>query len=334
MRTLLLALLLTTSQAWAQVGWQELHLPGSGPEAAETTVALWYPSKDPAARHPRGPFTIHAALNGRPADTFKGLLLLSHGTGGSELGHAGLAEALARHGYLVAALRHPLDNWQQNVLMKQGPPGRFFRVRPRQASQVLDALLRDPRWKDRIPSDARGLRIGALGHSAGGYTVLALAGGEPDPARIQAHCRQEGDQDPLFCSMGGPEPAAPGTVLDMAPLKDGRVRAVAALAPVGVVFTPESLAAVRTKVSIWVGAADRWLVPRFHGAWAAGLIPGAEFHSVPNAWHFAFMDTPSMRIDTLDGDIAADPPGFDRQAFLTQLGKDLISFFDRAWVTP
>ena len=50
---------------------------------------------------------------------------------------------------------------------------------------------------------------------------------------------------------------------------------------------------------------------------------------VPNAWHFAFMDTPSISIQTPDGDAAADPPGFDRAAFLNILGPELADFFDR-----
>ena len=32
-------------------------------------------------------------------------------------------------------------------------------------------------------------RIGAAGHSAGGYTVIAVAGGITDPAQLQAFCR-------------------------------------------------------------------------------------------------------------------------------------------------
>ena len=31
-----------------------------------------------------------------------------------------------------------------------------------------------------------------------------------------------------------------------------------------------------------------------------------------------------------DGDVAADPPGFDRAAFLKQLADDVTAFFDKA----
>ena len=54
----------------------------------------------------------------------------------------------------------------------------------------------------------------------------------------------------------------------------------------------------------------------------------AELRNVPNAWHYAFMDTPAMAIASEDGDLAADPPGFDRAAFLARLGAELCDFFD------
>jgi predicted dienelactone hydrolase len=259
----------------------------------------------------------------------KGLIMLSHGLGGSELGHSRLAEALAARGYLVAALRHPGDNWMDSSLFNKTPE-RYFFERPRQVSRIIDALLADPRWKDRIARDGKGPRIGALGHSAGGYTVLALAGGVPDLAQAERHCREEGKDDPLFCRTRSSErPAAPPPAPAGPPLQDDRVRAVVAMAPVGVLFTAESLAKIHVPVAIYAGVKDRWLVPRFHAEWVARNLPGAELHLVPNAWHFAFMDTPSMPIQTLDGDIAANPPGFDRAAFLKKLGPEIADFFDR-----
>ena len=324
--TWLLGLLLTARALAAQVGWTQVNVFGSAPDARITTVALHYPTREAPSPVAMGPFVVNGAVGARPEATVKGLILLSHGTGGSELGHGRLAEALARRGYLVAALRHPGDNWQDTSLLTETPERSWF-VRPRQVSHVLDALLKDPRWKDRIARDARGPRVGALGHSAGGYTVLALAGGEPDLARLARHCREECAQDPIFCGMGPParHPAPTGVVL-----RDPRVRAVAAMAPVGVVFSPESLAGIQVPVDLYEAQSDRFLVPRFHAEWVAANCPRAQLHRVPNAWHFAFMDTPSQPLATPDGDIRDDPPGFDRAAFLTRLGQELGDFFDKA----
>lgn len=315
----------------AQAGWRPITIAGATPEAPSILVALYYPTQAPERTVPMGPFSVQAAIGAVPLATVKGLIVLSHGRGGTELGHSSLAEALARGGYFVAALRHPGDNWQDRSLLQKSAT-RYFSERPRQASRVIDALLRDPEWKDRIARDSNGPRIGALGHSAGGYTVLALAGGEPDVARLAAHCDANRLKDPIFCSMGRAREASvlPGVASAQAPsLADTRVRAVAALAPVGAVFSAQSLAGITIPVTIYAAQRDRFLVPPFHADWIARNVPGADIQRVPNAWHFAFMDTPSMAIPTDDGDIAADPPGFDRKALLDRLGVELVAFFDK-----
>jgi len=325
---LLVCGLLVTAQALAaQAGWRQVKLPGSTPGDASTVVALYYPTQAPVRAVVMGPFTPRVAVNAPPEAAFKGLIVLSHGTGGSELGHTSLAEALARHGYLVAALRHPGDNWQDRSLLRTSPE-RYFSERPQQVSRTIDALLRDPEWKDRIAQDARGPRIGAVGHSAGGYTVLALAGGRPELPRIAKHCQDHRADDPIFCGMGSTGRASTGPTPP--PLIDARVRAVVAMAPVGVVFDARSLANIRIPTAVYVAEKDRWLVPRFHARWVGANVKGAELHRVPNAWHFAFMDTPSFAIATEDGDIAADPPGFDRKAFLQRLGREVTAFFDKS----
>jgi predicted dienelactone hydrolase len=242
------------------------------------------------------------------------------------LAHSVLAQALARNGYLVAALRHPGDNYQDRSLMEKGPE-RYFDERPRQASRVIDAILTDPAWKGRIATDSQGPRVGAFGHSAGGYTVLALAGARPDLSRMRQHCQAEASEDLIFCSLGRSGDATPPVATTS--LKDERVRAIVAMAPTGVLLTAESLAAVRSATMIYEAELDRFLVPRFHAEWVASNLPVPNLHRVPNAWHFAFMNTPSMSIPSHDGDIAANPPGFDRDAFLKQLAIEITAFFDK-----
>ena len=330
----LAGLMLTTQLMATQAGWRQISIAGATADAAPIPVALYYPTQAPARAIAMGPFTVRVAIQAPPDATFKGLLVLSHGTGGSELGHTSLAEGLAQHGYLVAALRHPGDNWQDRSLLQKSA-ARYFSERPQHVSRLIDALLRDPDWGDRIARDAQGPRIGALGHSAGGYTVLALAGGQPDLPRFASHCESYRAEDPIFCAMGRTGPPASNPALSppppIPPMIDTRVRAVVALAPVGVVFSAQSLAKIRIPTAIYAAEQDRFLVPRFHTDWIARNLPRAEFHRVPNAWHFAFMDTPSTPIPSEDGDIGANPPGFDRQAFLRQLQHDLPVFFDKAF---
>lgn len=311
----------------AHAGWRQITAPGSPNAPAPIPVLLYYPTEAAERSIAMGPYLARVAPQAPPDATFRGLIVISHGLGGSELNHESLAEALARRGYLVAALRHPGDNWQDHSLIARGPAA-FFDDRARHVSRVLDALLADPQWSDRIASDAHGPRVGALGHSAGGYTVLALAGARYDLARLRAHCDAHRAEDPIFCRRNGPN--APLAV-DTTSLADPRVRAIVALAPIGVVFDPGSLEHITVPAAIYVAETDRFLVPRFHADWLAAHMPSAAFHVVPNAWHFAFVDAPAEPIPSDDGDLRDDPPGFDRSAFLRRLQSDVPDFFDAAF---
>jgi predicted dienelactone hydrolase len=324
-----LATLLIAAHAHAyEAGWMQIQTAGPTPDAPTTTVSLYYPTLATPRVTAMGPFSLDAAIGGKPVDKVKALILLSHGNAGTEFGHSVLAQALARNGYLVAALRHPGDNWQDRSMLEKSPE-RYFDERPRQASRVIDAILADAAWKARIQTDPQGPIVGALGHSAGGYTVLALVGARPDLSRMRKHCLAEASEDPIFCGMKRSGEGAPPLPAAAFSLKDERVRAIVAMAPAGVPLTAESLATVRSATMIYEAELDRFLVPRFHAEWVASNLPAPNLHRVPNAWHFAFMDTPSMPLPSPDGDVAANPPGFDREAFLKQLGVEITAFFDK-----
>jgi len=101
--------------------------------------------------------------------------------------------------------------------------------------------------------------------------------------------------------------------------------------PAGVLFTASSLAEIQVPTLIYEAEQDRFLVPRFHAEWVVQNMPAAQLHRIPNAWHFAFMDTPSTAVPTDDGDIRSNPPGFDRKALLARLGREIPAFFDKAF---
>jgi predicted dienelactone hydrolase len=155
-------------------------------------VALWYPTR--AATAPLFltaslsacglppmlcrliAFEMRVAHNAAPADGKFGLIVISHGAGGLSLNHRDLAMALASHGYVVAAPTHPRgkDNDISGVEVWVG--------RPQQVARVIDAVLEDAE----LGSHIQRTRIGAVGHSNGGFTALAVAGARPSPAAVFA----------------------------------------------------------------------------------------------------------------------------------------------------
>ena len=79
------------------------------------------------------------------------------------------------------------------------------------------------------------LDLGALGHSSGGATVIALAGGVFDPAAMAAYCASEEAREDRGCAYGlmpvDAEPSATSTPIAPLRHRDPRIRAVVALDP-------------------------------------------------------------------------------------------------------
>lgn len=108
------------------------------------------------------------------------LAVLSHGLYGKWTNYGWLAAQLAARGMIVAAPTHPGTAWTD----KDSPETPKLWERPRDISHVVTHLTADPEWQDVIDGD----HIGAIGHSLGGYTVLAAAGGRFDTTRYARYC--------------------------------------------------------------------------------------------------------------------------------------------------
>src|SRR3546814_3246901 len=70
-------------------------------EAGEGTTAI-------------GPYDVAAAFGVPEQPGAKPLVVISHGHGGSNLGHHDLAAYLARNGFIVATIEHPRDSFRDS----------------------------------------------------------------------------------------------------------------------------------------------------------------------------------------------------------------------------
>jgi predicted dienelactone hydrolase len=339
---LALACLSVATAAHAQVGLRSLSptiadpVPGAAADAVSPTVKVpaivWYPTATSATPQAMGPFRFAAALGAPPSDGRFPMVVVSHGTGGSELGHAWLAEGLAREGFVVVSLRHPGDNWEDRSAVRRPD---YFSRRPAQASRVVDAILADPAWAARIDTT----RIAVVGHSAGGHVALALAGGEPSVERVLAHCSSGGAglrEDAAMCGLGGRTgaDAAPAPPAPMPPpparTRDARIRAAVAIAPLAIAFTPESLAKVEVPVMVEVAVRDEVLTPRFHGDAACAAIPGVRCMRTAAAGHYAAFQAGTGPLPSPAGDPSVDPAGFDRVAWQAEALPRIVGFLKGA----
>ena len=304
------------------VGFRDILVEVDG---ESLVTALWYPTDAPFGRTTVGPF-IMQATRGAPVGAGRyGLVLISHGTGGGRFNHRDTAIHLAESGYVVAAPEHVGDSWRDG--RHSGTSANWHR-RPRQLSAVMDRLLGDAGFGPRIDP----ARIGAIGHSAGGYSVLALIGGRADMAVLARHCTRHRDEDPAFCAYRRPDGHGGGTMPD---LTDRRIAAVAAVAPVGALFGEGAFAGVEVPAQIHRLEADRILRRPWHEDNIATLMGDrARLIVHPKAGHFAFI---SPFPAALTGDVGAparDPADFDRRAFLAEIDSRILEFFDDALPAP
>jgi predicted dienelactone hydrolase len=117
------------------------------------------------------------------------LVVYSHGSGGTRFIASYFTEVLASHGFVVVAADHSGDTAVDAFLGAAVDEHENLRLRPRDVSVVLDAVLAaesDLAW---LEGHVDPTRIGVAGHSFGGTTGLALAGGtasSPADARVRA----------------------------------------------------------------------------------------------------------------------------------------------------
>jgi predicted dienelactone hydrolase len=301
-------------------GFQLVSVPdGTGKPIA---LAIWYPSDAPATWQPLELFRQEVAFGADIAGARLPLVVISHGTGGSYAGHHDTALALAKAGFVVAALAHPGDNWRDRG---DSFTLRNFTERPRHLRAVIDYLLTAWPGRDHLDPD----RIGAFGHSAGGFTVLVATGGVPDMARAAALCREQ-PQD-WGCQRARERPAGAATSPAAAPewLHDGRLKAVVVAAPaLGNTFAGDALARVAVPVQLWQAADDRITPREWNGDIVKAALPAApDNHLVQAAGHFSFLAPCSVALQERASEICRDNPGFDRAAFHESFNAAIVTFF-------
>lgn len=281
-------------------------------------VGVWFPATGTPVWQRLGLYGHEVVVNAAPLPGKHPLIVMSHGTGGSFSGHVDTAVALAKAGFVVAALTHPGDNWQDNSRATQ------IGDRPRALSQLITYMLSDAPESRFI--DAQ--RIGAFGFSAGGFTVLAAAGGHPDLVRLIPHCQAHPsyfDCQMIAAHLRAAAPTVPGASMPA----DTRIKALVVAAPaLGFTFA-EGLKALRVPVQLWRADADEILpAPDYADAVRQALPQPPEFHAVPNAGHFDFL-APCVDANRAP-QICKSREGFDRVTFHKAFNAEVVRFFSQS----
>ena len=186
--------------------WESLAL---GPLLAkELTVSNsdFYPTFDPSAageeRVLKQTFVFQDRQRDRtiPADIYYSrntsgpLVVMSHGFGADRTFLAYLARHLASYGLTVVALEHPGSNYNfvSQADISGSPsdliPANEFIDRPQDVSFLLDELTKLNEQPGVLQGKLNSQEVSIIGHSLGGYTALALAGGELNLDDLRQTC--------------------------------------------------------------------------------------------------------------------------------------------------
>ncbi|MBW4642815.1 MAG: alpha/beta hydrolase [Goleter apudmare HA4340-LM2] len=185
------------------------------------------------------------------------VIVISHGLAEDRNSFVYIAQHLASHGFAVAALDHPIGNskqFQQFLAGIASPPQATELIdRPLDVKYLLDELQRlsetDSRFKNKL--DLK--QVGLIGHSLGGYTALALAGGTFDFAKIRQECNPNRSLNLstfLQCRANDLKP-------DNYAIKDDRIKAIMVMNPLNsVMFGEKGISTIPTPVMMVAGSQD------------------------------------------------------------------------------
>lgn len=269
-------------------GFRQIEVPDNTGNR-DLKIALWYPTTDkipPVIVGENLAFIGNPAVkDAAPDGKNHPLVVLSHGYGGSWRNLSWLATELAKQGYIVAAPDHP----GTTTFNRDKQQAAQLWERPHDLSRVIDVVTKDSALAGKVEPQ----RIAAIGHSLGGWSVVALAGAKFDTELFQKDCKDY--PSPRTCGLahelgvyGGKE--ATQKFLNMP--ADKRVGAIVSL-DLGLArgFTPESLSSIHVPALIFGAGVDIGDLPaKLESGYVATNMPTSTgYVEIPDAIHFSFM---------------------------------------------
>lgn len=251
---------------------------------------IWYPANPGGVAESIGENQVFEGVpgyrNAPPREGRRALVVLSHGYGGNWRNQSWLASALVRRGYIVVSLDHP----GTTTMDMNTQTAAHLWQRPEDIRRLLDHLENIPAWSNRIHWD----RIAVIGHSLGGWTAMALAGGRLDTNLLDADCPRHPELAACRIHreihLGGTEEAK---ALLNGNMSDPRVKAVVSM-DLGLArgFSSASLAAISIPVLVVAAGSPNPELPADLESrhLAAQLNPGlVTYLEVQDATHFSFV---------------------------------------------
>jgi predicted dienelactone hydrolase len=258
-------------------------------------VIVHYPTNEVSKDTDFGPYTIDVSIDAPISKDSYPLVIISHGSGGSLLLYHTISTFLAKNGFIVAMVEHFANNCLNNELENSEEN---LILRPKHVSLTIDKLINDINFSKSVDTN----KIAVIGHSMGGYTALALAGGIPRTKEAK--------------------------IIEVK--SDPRVKAIVLLAP-GVAWFFNGLDDVEIPILLMTGEKDNFLPTETVNRVMNGIIDKSKLiqREVPNAGHFSFLIPFPPEKANADFLPAIDPKGFDRKKFHELLPIEICDFLKK-----
>ncbi|MEG4943224.1 alpha/beta hydrolase [Microcoleus sp. F4-D5] len=232
------------------------NLPFDPTQAGPNSVRVLALDLNDSARNRPIPVDVYWS---KAATADKPTIVFSHGLGSVRTDLRYLAEHLASHGYVVAALEHPGSNETNTNAAIAGKcpllaPQEFL-DRPKDICFVLDELTKLNQTDDNLQGKIAIDRSVIIGYSFGGATALSLAGAELQLSGLKQRCQG----DLIGFSLGeGIQCAAAGLPEERYQLRDARIKRAIAMNPIAsLLFGESGLSKIKIPTLIVASSADK-----------------------------------------------------------------------------
>ncbi len=328
----IIAMLWLATTSFAQVpnvqnysaGYEQLRITD---EARKRPIHLdiWYPTTTSEKEYNYGLSKGSVASGLIIANKQFPIILLSHGSMGSASNYSWLAEYLARCGYVVLGVSHFGESVVFGFDTVDSASVTRFGDRTKDLNFALEFLVDKSKFAVNIDSN----RIAAVGHSAGGASVLMLNGTEFSRTNLINYCQKASSADDKGCAYPrGIETDKQRTL----PTNSSHIfKALVMIDPaIGQGFTKKGLKSTTTPTLIIGSVKNDFLPYNAHAGYLSSQIKKAEIIKLDNGeGHFVYLDECKLPIKVMGIPLCTDRDGVDRKSVHLKLAIIIEKFLSR-----
>ncbi len=248
---------------------------------------IWYPSKQDGDMKMLGENAVFTGVEVSVGATSQSkkfpLVLLSHGSGGNAQNISWIAYSLVNRGMIVVSTNHPGSTSGNSIALET------LKIWQRSAdfTSILDYMQKAPT----IDLQPDFNRIGAVGFSLGGYTVLGLAGAQVKKQKYIEYCEQFPNMlDCRWFNFAGVNLSQIDASKFEQSNLDERIKAIVVIDPaLSKAFTSKSLIEIKLP-SLIINLGSKGEVPvGLDGKRIATIIKNSNYVNIKQATHFSFL---------------------------------------------